>query len=47
MWSIDEVCLCLKGRFEVRTLAKRNIIDQTKDLFIQGGREEENMYQGT
>lgn len=23
-----------------------NIIDQTKDLFIQGGMKEENMYQG-
>lgn len=40
------MCLCLKGRFEVGTSAKMNIIDQTKDLFTQSGMKEENAYQG-
>lgn len=30
----------------MRTAAKMNITEQTKDLFILGGMKEENMYQG-
>lgn len=39
-------CLCSRGKLEVRTAAKMNIMGQTKDLFILDGMKEENAYQG-